>query len=106
MTFNRNTIEALAYPAVLLAALLACKGGSSSSGDSNTAPALSALPSVASSAAPSASDSASSNPLKGAIPVLARDLYAAYQANEVAADDKYKGKKLAVVGAMTAIEKD
>jgi hypothetical protein len=41
-----------------------------------------------------------------AIPVTARQLNADYQANEVSANDKYKGKKLAVTGTVTDISVD
>lgn len=38
--------------------------------------------------------------------VSAADLFAAYEANEVAADNQYKGKQLAVTGKVAAISKD
>jgi len=38
--------------------------------------------------------------------ISARDLWAAYDANEVAADNKYKGKRILVVGTATDIKKD
>ncbi len=39
------------------------------------------------------------------VSVTAAELFNAYQANEVAADDKYKGKKLLVTGAVASIDK-
>ena len=38
--------------------------------------------------------------------VSAADLFAAYEANEVAADNQYKGKQLAVTGTVAGINKD
>jgi hypothetical protein len=38
--------------------------------------------------------------------LTAQDLYAAYNANEVAADEKYKGKKLLVTGVVESINKN
>ncbi|WP_454259935.1 OB-fold protein [Pseudoxanthomonas mexicana] len=38
--------------------------------------------------------------------VSASDLFAAYEANEVAADNQYKGKQLAVTGTVAGINKD
>ena len=38
--------------------------------------------------------------------VSAPDLFAAYEANEVAADNQYKGKQLAVTGTVAGINKD
>lgn len=83
----RNSLETFAAVAVVLAALLACKGGSRSS----------------------PSDSAGSDdarPGEKPIAVTAAELYAAYHANEVAADEKYKGKLLGVVGLVISIDKD
>ncbi len=41
-----------------------------------------------------------------ALSVSARDLWAAYDANEVAADNSYKGRRLAVTGMVASIDKD
>lgn len=41
-----------------------------------------------------------SNPSEEVIEISARDLFAAYEENEVAADQKYKGKKLKVTGTI------
>ncbi|MBD9478531.1 hypothetical protein IB225_05990 [Pseudoxanthomonas sp. PXM02] len=41
-----------------------------------------------------------------AMEVTAADLFAAYDANEVSADDKYKGRQLAVTGTVAGINKD
>lgn len=43
---------------------------------------------------------------EGAITVTARQLFQAYEANEVAADQQYKGKQLAVEGSVSGISKD
>jgi hypothetical protein len=40
------------------------------------------------------------------IEITGRALYAEYEANEVAADNRYKGRKLLVKGLVTSIEKD
>jgi hypothetical protein len=64
----------------------------------------------ASSLEPAASPSASVAPVPANPRTLmlasAKDLYDAYQKNEVAADEKYKGKRLAVFGLIASIEKD
>lgn len=44
--------------------------------------------------------------LKVDIEITANELYSAYNANEVAADEKYKGKKIAVTGVISDIRKD
>jgi hypothetical protein len=53
-----------------------------------------------------ASTSESAPPAPAAIQISARDLFAAYDANEVAADGQYKGKQLEVTGAVESINKD
>jgi hypothetical protein len=54
-----------------------------------------------------ASESASGLDLKPVpMEVSASDLFAAYEANEVAADNQYKGKQLAVSGTVAGINKD
>ena len=40
------------------------------------------------------------------IEISATDLYSAYEANQVAADQKYKGRLLEVTGVITSIGKD
>jgi tRNA_anti-like len=85
----RESFELSLYGAVILGALLACKGGDkSSSGDSKAAEAT--------------AQAADTKP----IVVKAADLNRDYQANEVAADEKYKGKRLRVVGILASIDKD
>ncbi len=76
--------ESVASAALVLAVLLACKGGSPSSDDKGGV---------------QADD-------KPQVQATAVDLYAAYHANEVAADEKYKGKRIALVGVVNSIEKD
>ena len=63
---------------VLVAALLACKGGSGSSGSSKAA--------------------------EVSVPV--QQLLLEYKANEVAADQKYKGKRVRTTGIVDEIKKD
>ena len=58
----------------------------------------------ASTAASSATTAAT--PAAPAIAVTANELFAAYQANEVSADQLYKDKKLAVSGTVQEIKKD
>jgi hypothetical protein len=53
---------------------------------------------------PTPSEAAASN--EKPVVVKATDLQADYQKNEVAADEKYKGKRVRVVGQLDAIEKD
>jgi hypothetical protein len=50
--------------------------------------------------------SATHTPPAPPIAISADDLYAAYKANEVAADAKYKGKTLEVTGVVGSISKD
>lgn len=45
-------------------------------------------------------------PEEATIPVSAIQLWNAYQQNEVSADNKYKGRKLAVTGSVSGIKKD
>ena len=46
------------------------------------------------------------DPYADAIAITAEDLYAAYDANEIAADKLYKGKKLRITGTVVDIGKD
>lgn len=81
----REKSETLAYAAVVLAGALACKGvGDSDSGTSKGT----GLPSTA------------------PVVVSAQQLHADYHKNEVAADDKYKGKLVRVSGTVQSIDKD
>lgn len=41
-----------------------------------------------------------------AVPVSAGELFSEYQANEISADDRYKGKVLLVSGTLAGIDKD
>ena len=43
--------------------------------------------------------------MTGAVQVTAAALFHAYEANEVSADEQYKGKKLLVTGAVASIDK-
>ena len=45
-------------------------------------------------------------PKEAVVKVTATELYAAYKANEIAADDQYKGKTLEVTGIVDSIGKD
>lgn len=88
MSSWKHRLEILAYPALLLAALLACKGGSRGGSGSGELAATEEAPE------------------KPTVSVTAVDLAAAYHANEVAADEKYKDKYIGVVGVVTSISKD
>lgn len=88
MSSWKHRLEVLTYPALLLAALLACKGGNR--GGSGSAE----------------SGAAEAAPEKPVAAVTAVDLAAAYHANEVAADEKYKDKYIGVAGMVTSISKD
>lgn len=72
-----RTLEPIAYAALLLAALLACGNG--------PAPAGKPEPPIV---------------------LRATELHDAYAENEVAADAKFKGRTLRVVGVVTSIDKD
>ncbi|GAA5004802.1 hypothetical protein FNZ56_06750 [Pseudoluteimonas lycopersici] len=52
------------------------------------------------------SDSATAQPPVDAIKLSARDLFNAYQANEIAADGQYKGKPLEISGVIESIDSD
>lgn len=49
---------------------------------------------------------AASAPVADAIKVSARDLFRAYEANEIAADSRYKGKPIEVTGTVEGITSD
>lgn len=49
---------------------------------------------------------AAAAPAQPAIELSAQALFAAYDANEVSADDQYKGQRLAVTGTVAGINKD
>jgi hypothetical protein len=90
----RHRLEALAHVAVLLAALLACKGGSKDDAQPATHAATGAAPAPAAPATPE-------------VPaVKAADILADYKANEVKGDGKWKGKTVKVVGLVGQISKD
>lgn len=72
--------ESGAPAAVLFVALLACKGVGGGGGEAK--------------------------PTGPAVSVSAADLFKDYDANEVAADEKYKGKHLIVGGKLSSIDKD
>ncbi len=74
--------ESLAIVGVMCAALLACGKGKSDGGG------------------------AESKTDEKPIVIKAADLHTEYKANEVAADEKYKGKKLRVGGIISSIDKD
>ena len=57
-------------------------------------------------ASSSAAPPASAPPPAPPIAITARQLFAEYEANEVAADEKYKGKHLLVTGKVQSIDKD
>lgn len=59
-----------------------------------------------SSNAPDTPSESASKEVEAATPVNAVKLWSDYQANEVAADNLYKGRRLAVSGIVTAIKKD
>lgn len=61
---------------------------------------------AASAAAAPAEPTAPPRPKAPPMQVTAKQLYAEYQANEVSADEKYKGQSLVVSGPIHAIEKD
>lgn len=82
--------EQAVYAVVLLAALLACKKGGGTGGE----------------AAPETKPGEIKPGATKPIPVTVKELNDAYQGNEVAADEKYKGKRLWAVGNVAAIEKD
>jgi uncharacterized protein (DUF1330 family) len=82
----RKWLEVAGTGAVLLAALLACKGADKSGGSASGA-----------TAAP-----ADEKP----VVVKATELFDDYHKNEVAADEKYKGKRLRVGGQLASIDKD
>lgn len=86
---------------LLLAALLACK---------EETPRTSAAPEPAAPAAPpkptSAPGTAPSSAVKGSVVVKIDNLLSDYKDNEVAADAKYKGKRVTVVGVVKEIKKD
>jgi hypothetical protein len=85
----RHRLEALAHVAVLLAAVLACKGGSNGSSSDNTA-----------------GPGAAPAPAEAATPVQAAVLIADYKGNEVRGDGKWKGKLVKVSGFAGDIKKD
>lgn len=82
---KREKVEKGLFGAVVLAALLACNSGGSSSSTGGSKP---------------------SQPAGPAISVTAKQLFEDYQKNEVSADDKYKGKLLKVSGTVHSIDKD
>lgn len=57
-------------------------------------------------AAPAETKSAEDSTAKSAIMVSAQQLYAAYHANEISADQSYKGKMLEVTGVVDSIDSD
>lgn len=62
-------------------------------------------PATASTAqAPAAAPQA--QPKKEFVSTSAREIFAEYEANEVAADQKYKGKEVVIVGTVQSIDKD
>lgn len=70
---------------------------------SATAPAVPVVVPAPAAVAPAAK---ASSPLEAPVEVSAKQLYADYDANEVSADDKYKGKVLRVTGVIETIGKD
>lgn len=76
-------VEMVGFAAVVFGALLACKKGDGGIG--GPAPISSSEPFVV---------------------VTAEELFTAYDANEVLADEKYKGKRIRVVGMVKSIDKD
>lgn len=76
--------------------------GSAGKKSSTTTAAVTADPSAEASRVAAKQKSA----LESAIPVTSNELFAAYEANEIAADEKYKGKKLLVTGTVASIDKD
>ncbi len=59
-----------------------------------------------SNASSSGNETAEVKPTEPALAVTASELFKAYNANEVAADQKYKGKALLVSGSVQSIDKD
>src|SRR5690348_8474085 len=78
-------LEAVGYMGLLLAALLACKEGGEKAG-----------------AGPGSTPGAAET----SVSVTAMELAKDYHANEVAADEKYKDKRLDVTGRVQSIDKD
>lgn len=60
----------------------------------------------ASTASPSSGETTEAKPTEPALAVSAGELFKAYNANEVAADQKYKGKTLLISGSVQSIDKD
>lgn len=89
-----NRYEAAGYVVILLAVLLACKGKADpAAGSAQTATGETTL---AAAPAPTVKPKA----------ISAKDLARDYHANEVAADAKYKGRRVPVVGQIQSIDKD
>ncbi len=86
--------------------------GSSNSSDSSNSSTPSVSDSVNEEGSNPTSENQSSNsetanePEEEVIKVTAEDLYAEYEANEVAAEQKYKGKLLEITGTVDSISRD
>lgn len=96
-----NRIDSLIAICLLVIAVLGC--ANTSTPENKAAPA--AAPSGSPVSSPAAGATAASSPAT-ALKVSSSDLTKAYDANEVSADDKYKGKTLAVSGTVGSIAKD
>jgi hypothetical protein len=82
------------FIALVVVAIVGSRFDTSKNATASTAPA------------PAAAAAPQAQPEKEFVSTSAREIFAEYEANEVAADQKYKGKEVVIVGIVQSIDKD